>query len=112
MVDTLYDDSWISDEINGIKSDISDADARINGLNTLISGINVRLNDQIDSLDTNIQDKVEALFADIQWLRDNFTPGVVGWQQGWNDNIAAYLRTVGYWDIDDQGNEVYKWSKI
>ena len=112
MVDSLYDDSWIKDEIDGIKRDILLASGRIDSLNTLIGSINTRLEGKIESLDQDIQDKIEALFDDAQWLRQNFDQGVVSWKQEWNDQIAAYLRTVGYWDTDEFGNEIYKWSKI
>lgn len=112
MVDSLYDDSWIKDEIDGIKRDILLASGRIDSLNTLIGSINTRLEGKIESLDQDIQNKIEALFDDAQWLRQNFDQGVVSWKQEWNDQIAAYLRTVGYWDTDEFGNEIYKWSKI
>ena len=111
-IDSLYDDSWIKDEIDGVKSDIVEANGRINGLNTLVATINATLNRQIESLDDDIKNKVQQLFANAQWFRDHFPQGEVSWQQGWNENIEAYLRSVGYWDTDNQGNDVTKWSNI
>jgi hypothetical protein len=62
MVETLYDDSWIKNEIDGIKGDISDQANRISGVNTLIQGVASDLQDQVDSLDDNIKTKIESLF--------------------------------------------------
>ena len=111
-VESLYDDSWIKDEIDGIKNDIIAANGRIDGLNTLVGQINSRLNGQIESLDNDIKAKIQQLFADAQWFREHFPQGEISWQQGWNENIKAYLRSIGYWDQDDQGNDITKWSNI
>ena len=103
-----YDDSWINDELDKIKQDISDSTDRIDGLNDLITGINNRLNDDINGIGKDIQDKIEELFEDSDWIEDNFPQGVVDWDEGWNDQIEAYLRLVGYWDIDAYGNKTTK----
>lgn len=107
-----YDDSWINDEFNKIKQDILDSTDRIDGLNDLITGINNRLNDDINGIGKDIQDKIEDMFDDSDWIEEHFPQGVVDWDEGWNDQIEAYLRLVGYWDIDAYGNKTTKWSKL
>lgn len=114
-VEELYDDSWIKDEIDGIKNDILASTGRINGLNDLVQILNGRLDDLINGphgIDDQIEDKVTELFNDEQWLQENFNQGVVEWKEGWDAKIGQYLGVIGYWDVDDYGNRVAKWSKL
>lgn len=112
MVDSLYDDSWIKDEIDAIKSDILLSSGRIDDLNTRIATINSNLNTTIGQLDTRINTNVAALLNDINYLRQNFNKGIIDWKQEWDSEIGRYLNTVGYYDTDDFGNQIYKWSKL
>ena len=70
-----------------------------------------RLNDLLDSLDTTISDRVADLFEDAEWIQENFPQGVVTYDEGWNADIEAYLKTVGLWDEED-GDKTTKWSQI
>ena len=112
LVDTLYDNSWISDEINGAKSDIIESSARIDELNSSLIAVTGRLNTEITNRESNIAAKVESMFSDAEWLHDNFPQGVTNWDSGWNSDIEAYLQTVGYWTTDDQNQTVTQWSKL
>lgn len=112
LIDTLYDDSWISDEITNIKADIIQAVARMDQFNTLVTNIGNTLDQEIEDRDANIQNKVEQLMIDAQWLQDNFPQGVTQWDSGWNQDIEAYLQTVGYWTTDGNNQKVTQWSKL
>ncbi len=66
----------------------------------------------IDDLDSEIQDKVEDLFADSQWIQNNQPQGlVVPYDMSWDNNVQAYLQRVGLWDYND-ASIVTKWSTI
>ena len=111
LIDTLYGDSWISDELNGVKGDVSGVITRADQFNTLLSALKDRLDDEIAERDANIQGKVESLMQDAQWLQQNFPQGVTQWDERWDSDLEAYLRTVGYWTTD--GNQtVTQWSKL
>lgn len=111
LIDTLYGDSWISDELNGVKGDVSGVITRADQFNTLLSALKDRLDDEIAERDANIQGKVELLMRDAQWIQQNFPQGVTQWDERWDSNLEAYLRTVGYWTTD--GNQtVTQWSKL
>lgn len=112
LIDTLYDDSWISDEINNIKGDIIESIARLDQFNTLITNVSSRLNTEIQERDNNIREKVEQLMDDAAWLRENFPQGVTQWDAGWNQDLEAYLQTVGYWTTDSNNQTITQWSKL
>ena len=112
LIDTLYDDSWISDEINGIKGDVLQSIARLDQFNTLVNNVSSRLDTEIQERDNNIQAKVEELMEDAAWLQDNFPQGVTQWDAGWNQNLEAYLQTVGYWTKDGNNQTITQWSKL
>ena len=112
LIDTLYDDSWISDEITNIKADIIQAVARMDQFNTLVTNIGDTLDQEIEDRDANIQNKVEQLMIDAQWIQDNFPQGVTQWDSGWNQDIEAYLQTVGYWTTDGNNQTITQWSKL
>lgn len=112
LIDTLYDDSWISDEINNIKGDIIESIARLDQFNTLITNVSSRLNTEIQERDNNIREKVEQLMDDAAWLRENFPQGVTQWDAGWNQDLEAYLQTVGYWTKDGNNQTITQWSKL
>lgn len=113
MIDQAYDDSWISDEINGIKGDISDARERLRGLDIMLDSLSGRLDGEINSLDSNIKNKIEQLFKESEWVEENFPQSITDWHQGWDSELERYLRYVGYWDIDpNTGEKTTKWSKL
>ena len=112
LIDTLYDDSWISDEINGIKSDVLQSIARLDQFNTLVTNVSSRLDTEIQERDNNIQAKIEELMEDAAWLQENFPQGVTQWDAGWNQNLEAYLQTVGYWTTDGNNQTITQWSKL
>lgn len=112
LVDTLYDDSWISDEINGIKGDVLQSIAKLDQFNTLVNNVSSRLDTEIQERDSNIQTKVEQLMDDAAWLQENFPQGVTQWDAGWNEDLQAYLQTVGYWTTDNNNQTITQWSKL
>ena len=112
LIDTLYDDSWISDEINGIKGDVLQSIARLDQFNTLVTNVSSRLDTEIQERDNNIQAKIEELMEDAAWLQENFPQGVTQWDAGWNQNVEAYLQTVGYWTTDGNNQTITQWSKL
>lgn len=113
MIDQVYDDSWISDEINGIKGDISESRERVRGLDIMLDSLSERLDGEINSLDSNIKNKIEQLFKESQWVEENFPQSITSWHQGWDDELERYLRYVGYWDINpNTGEKTTKWSKL
>lgn len=112
LVDTLYDDSWISDEINNIRGDVIQSIARLDQFNTLVNNVSSRLDTEIQERDSNIQTKVEQLMDDAAWLQENFPQGVTQWDAGWNEDLQAYLQTVGYWTTDSNNQTITQWSKL
>lgn len=113
LLDAVENDSWISDELDGVKSDITDANQRISSLNDSISTINSNLNTAISNRDAAIQTKVENLFDNAEWLSENFPQGQTSWDSRWDSDLESYLLTVGYWDVDDQtGEKTTKWSQL
>ena len=113
LIDSLENDSWISDEISSVKGDIQSANARINSVNSSVTDVNSRLTSAISSRDSDITSKVESLFKDSQWLQQNFPQGQTSWDSNWNSELESYLTQVGYWDIDSTtGQKTAKWSKL
>lgn len=111
---------FTEDEIKQIiELETEDINAAIELINHTIEEINQqvsdekdRLDDVVDGLDSEIQDKVEDLFADSQWIQNNQPQGlVVPYDMSWDNNIQAYLQRVGLWDYNDD-SIVTKWSTI
>ena len=111
---------FTEDEIKQIiELETEDINAAIELINHTIEEINQqvsdekdRLDDVVDGLDSEIQDKVEDLFADSQWIQNNQPQGlVVPYDMSWDNNIQAYLQRVGLWDYND-ASIVTKWSTI
>lgn len=111
---------FTEDEIKQIiELETEDINAAIELINNTIDEINQqisdekdRLDDVVDGLDSEIQDKVEDLFADSQWIQNNQPQGlVVPYDMSWDNNIQAYLQRVGLWDYND-ASIVTKWSTI
>lgn len=138
LLDAVENDSWISDELDGVKgdiirnrdalnnldnlidqsiqgiqSDITEANQRISSLNDSISTVNSNLNTAISNRDAAIQTKVENLFDNAEWLSENFPQGQTNWDSRWDSDLESYLLTVGYWDVDEQtGEKTTKWSQL
>lgn len=138
LLDAVENDSWISDELDGVKgdiirnrdalnnldnlidqsiqgiqSDITEANQRISSLNDSISTVNSNLNAAISNRDAAIQTKVENLFDNAEWLSENFPQGQTSWDSRWDSDLESYLLTVGYWDVDEQtGEKTTKWSQL
>lgn len=138
LLDAVENDSWISDELDGVKgdiirnrdalnnldnlidqsiqgiqSDITEANQRISSLNDSISTVNSNLNTAISNRDAAIQTKVENLFDNAEWLSENFPQGQTDWDSRWDSDLESYLLTVGYWDVDEQtGEKTTKWSQL
>lgn len=125
LLDAVENNSWISDELDGVKgdiirnrdalnnldnlidqsiqgiqSDITEANQRISSLNDSISTVNSNLNTAISNRDAAIQTKVENLFDNAEWLSENFPQGQTNWDSRWDSDLESYLLTVGYWDVD------------
>lgn len=112
LIDSLYGDSWISDEINNIKDDITESTSQLEDLNDTVSGIEERLDQNIQDLNDNIESKVSQLMQDSTWLQENFPQGVTYWDSGWNSELDAYMQSIGYWTVDDNDNVITQWSKL
>lgn len=112
FIDSLSGNSWISDEIDGAKGDITRISELEAQLRDLINQTKSRLDDEIENKDSDIQQKVEELMIDAQWIQENFPQGVTEWDDDWNSELEAYLRTVGYWTTDTNGNTITQWSKL
>ena len=106
-VDTIVNGS--EDEINTLIDQINNT---IDEINSKVSEEKDRLDGVIRDLDGTISDKVSDMISDSQFIQQNFPQGAVTWQDGWNDKIQAYLKTVGLWDYDQDGSIVTKWSAI
>lgn len=89
----------------------------INTLSTTIANEKDRLDGRITTLDDSIANKVENTVQNSSsirnWLDSNFAgTDDIGWQSGWDNNIKAYLTTVGYYTTDENGNTITRWSQL
>lgn len=101
-----YDDT----ELRQLISALDDA---IDQLNQTADEESDRLDDLIEDLDSEIQDKVEELMSEAQWFQTNVAQGLVGSFSNFGDeDVEAYLQTIGFWTTDSHGNTVTQWSKI
>ena len=74
------------------------------------------LEDLMDNLDTEMEEKVKDLFKDAEFLEELFPDGGGGYSnfgQALNDYTDKYLQIIGMWEEDPTTHQkVYKWSKI
>lgn len=91
---------------------VTEGSENLQELTNTVNNEKARLNGIVRDLSNNIQDRVQDMFKDSDWLEQNWPQGVTTWQSGWDESIDAYLTEVGYWDVDANGNKVTKWSKI
>jgi hypothetical protein len=78
-----------------------------------VSSEKTRLTTLINGINNRIQDEVESMLANSQWVEENWPQGVTDWQAGWDEELERYLSTVGYWDVDPvTGESVTKWSTL
>lgn len=117
-----YDDAEVRNEIDdiygtisrlrqNIEDTISEINADVDEVSQLAQSQKDRLNTLLDSLDYQIQSKVESIFDDAQWLQSNWPQDVTQWQSGWDDQIEAYLTRVGVWSRDDDVTKT-QWSSL
>lgn len=98
-VENPYDDSDIKDAIDDLL-DTSRSESE-------------RLDNLINTLDNEIQDKVEDMFNDVEWIQNNWPEGqTTGDSNFGEDDVESYLQRLGFWTTDGNGNTVTQWSKI
>lgn len=113
-VDRKIDDvkNDMDDAVDGLNNTLDELNNTLDELNDHIDDVNNNLDDVINDLDDSIQDKVEDMISDSEWMQQNWPQGVTQYDSGWNENVKAYLQTVGLWDYGDDGSIVTKWSQL
>lgn len=113
-----YDDRAIKEAIALIDNAIAQLDQALQDALAIVNQERERLDTLINSIDGDIEDKVNQMFRDAAWLeehaqniREVVNEGEIYWQSGWDAKIEAYLQEVGVWARD---GDVIKtqWTQI
>lgn len=104
---TDYDDTEIRDAINRIDDAIRQIDTTIENAVNVVNQERERLDGVVQNIDTTVRNKVDSMFGTAEWIKqhaDIFREGLEGeiqYQSGWDENIEAYLQSVGVWARDN-----------
>lgn len=83
-----------------------------NFIKNLIRGEIEYVDQLVNAIDSEIKDRVTNMITDAQWIQEHYEEGVIGHNDGWNDDMKAYLQRVGLWWEDDNGNITTRWTDI
>lgn len=113
-----YDDTALKEAIARIDRAIENLDKALEDAITLANQERKRLDNLVNELDSDIEDKVNRMLDDASALQDHaatirqlVNEGEIYWKSEWNTNIEAYLQEVGVWARE---GDVIKtqWSEI
>lgn len=71
-----------------------------------------KLDNLIETLDTEISNTVAGLFEDANWVHENWPDGSGSTSNFGEEDVEKYLQTIGFWTTDEYGNTITQWSKI
>ena len=99
-----YDDSALKEAIRRVDAAIAELDRALEAALALANQERQRLDDLVNTIDDEIQDKVSDMLEDAQWLEDHakgiqemVNEGEIYWKSEWDQNIEQYLQEVGVW---------------
>lgn len=82
-------------------------------LRNLINGNISRLQGLIDQFDQKVQDQVEEMLDDVDWMRENWPSGSGSTSNFGQQDVESYLQTIGVWEENEAHTKLNaKWSKI
>lgn len=109
--DAHYDDS-------AIRAALNEVDTVLDSTITLVNNEQNRLDSVVNGISTTVNDKVNQVLNDSTWMEEHAswihttTPeGVTTWQEGWNENVEAYLQSAGVWSRDNN-IDLTQWSTL
>ena len=94
-----YDDSWIYTWKDQIEN------RTIRDINNTLASLQESLNSKVEWTKAEIESWINQALADYEWWTDNTIIGEIFHQSSWNDELEAYLQTVGV--LDSNGNLNY-----
>lgn len=107
------------DRDNQLTEDLHDLENTIAVVDGRITTEKNRLDAEISRIDGDIADTNQRLLAEHQALIDTaddiqgkLDRGEVAYNSGWNENVKAYMQTVGMWDYGEDSSIVTKWSTL
>ena len=99
-----YDDTELRNALSRVDDAIAQLDSALQAALAIANQERQRLDDLINSIDGEINEKVEDMLNDAQWLQDHargiqelVNEGEIYWKSEWDENIEAYLQEVGVW---------------
>lgn len=99
-----YDDTALKEAIRRVDAAIAELDRTLDAALVLVNQERQRLDDLVNSIDGEIQENVENMLNDAQWLQQHaqgiqemVNEGEIEWKSEWNQNVEAYLQEVGVW---------------
>ena len=99
-----YDDTALKEAIARVNQAIADLDSALEGALVIVNQERQRLDDLVNTLDSEIGEKVDDMLNDAEWLQDHakgiqkmVNEGEILWKSEWDNNIEAYLQEVGVW---------------
>lgn len=102
-----YDDTALKEAIRRVDAAIAELDRTLDAALVLVNQERQRLDDLVDSIDGEIQENVENMLNDAQWLQEHaqgiqemVNEGEIEWKSEWDQNVEAYLQEVGVWARD------------
>ena len=102
-----YDDSAIKEAIRRVNAAIEELDRALEAALALANQERQRLDDLVNTIDGEINEKVEDMLNDAQWLEEHargiqelVNEGEIYWKSEWNQNIGEYLQEAGVWARD------------
>lgn len=99
-----YDDTALKEAIRRVDAAIAELDRTLDAALVLVNQERQRLDDLVNSIDGEIQENVENMLNDAQWLQEHaqgiqqmVNEGEIEWKSEWDQNVEAYLQEVGVW---------------
>lgn len=99
-----YDDTALKDAIRRVNAAIAELDRALEAALALANQEKQRLDDLVNTIDSEINEKVEDMLNDAQWLeahaqgiQEAVNAGEILWKDEWDNNVEAYIKEVGLW---------------
>lgn len=106
-----YDDTALREALNQL-------DTTLDSTVTTVNNEKARLDRVLDDVNSSITNNVSSLLKDENWVKNNAAwliknteENQVNWQSKWDQNIEAYLQTVGVWSRDNNVT-LSQWGQI
>lgn len=95
-----------------LSSDLENTKSTVTTVNNRITSEVANLTAELQSLDTDIQGVASDLETTASNIQGRLDRGEVTYNTGWNENVKAYMQTVGLWDYGEGSSIDTKWSQL